>query len=126
MKALFLFAISGSIGFIVDAIVYYLASAITSYYFAKAISFLFAVFSTWIFNRNITFRNSIKYGNVFSELIKYFSSTLLGGALNYFVFILLMNKSELVMSYPIIGIACGSIVGMVFNFTLSKLFIYKT
>ncbi|WP_373819003.1 GtrA family protein [Glaesserella sp.] len=125
MKSLFFFSISGGIGFIIDASVYYLVSHAIPYYGAKLISFISAVFFTWIFNRNITFRYAVKSENIFIEFAKYFSSMLLGGMVNYIVFIILMRQSFVVQTYPIIGIACGSIVGLICNFSITKLMIYN-
>ena len=125
MRSLFLFSISGGVGFLIDATVYYVSAYVFDFYISKIISFLSAVFFTWLFNRNITFKGCLKRGSIFMEFMKYLSSMTFGGLMNYITFIFLMNEYELVRVFPVIGIACGSATGMVFNFALSKFLIYK-
>jgi hypothetical conserved membrane protein len=125
MRSLFLFAVSGGVGFLIDASVYYVSAHIFNFYISKIISFMFAVFFTWMFNRSITFKGYVKKGSIFIEFMKYLSSMTLGGLMNYLTFILLMNEYDLIKLYPVIGIACGSVVGMISNFILSKFLIYK-
>lgn len=125
MKALFFFAVSGGIGFLIDVSVYYLTSLLVSYYIARLISFISAVLFTWWFNRNVTFNDVIKNSNIIIEFFKYLSSMIVGGLLNYITFILSMNTFDMVKLYPIIGIALGSIVGMFINFILSRFIVYK-
>lgn len=125
MKALFFFAVSGGIGFLIDVSVYYLTSLLVSYYIARLISFISAVLFTWWFNRNFTFNDVIKNSNIIIEFLKYLSSMIVGGLLNYIAFILSINTFDVVKLYPIIGIALGSIVGMFINFILSRFIVYK-
>ena len=125
MKALFFFAVSGGIGFLIDVSVYYLTSLLVSYYIARLISFISAVLFTWWFNRNVTFNDVIKNSNIIIEFFKYLSSMIVGGLLNYITFILSMNTFDMVKLYPIIGLALGSIVGMFINFILSRFIVYK-
>lgn len=125
MRSLILFSISGGLGFLVDAGMYYLLSIYASYYWAKLLSFISAVFTTWLFNRSITFRHISKSSNVFLEFSKYFISMLFGGVINYIVFIFLIEKYYLIKEFPILGIAFGSISGLVCNFLLSKFVVYK-
>ena len=125
MRRFLLFCISGTLGFLVDTGVYYLAALTLPYYAARGLSFFIGVITTWLFNRNITFRGLKFNGSLFSEFLTYFTSMLAGGAVNYLSFVLCMKFWPLVVTYPVLGIAVGSIAGLFVNFTLSKLLIYR-
>lgn len=55
-----------------------------------------------------------------AEFLKYYSAMVLGGAVNIGSFWLLIQLFPIVKSYPILGIAFGSIAGLVVNFITSK------
>lgn len=120
------FCVSGTLGFLIDSVTYYLLSTLFAFYIARVISFFVAVIFTWLFNRNITFNDKKFHGSVAKEFMYYFSSMAIGGAANYLSFIGLMEYVEIVKDYPVIGIAVGSVVGLAINFTLSKLVVYRT
>lgn len=50
---------------------------------------------------------------------------LIGGMANYIVFLILIAKVDLFEKNPIFAIAIGSIVGLIFNFTLAKYVVFK-
>ena len=56
-----------------------------------------------------------------SEFLKYYSAMVLGGAVNVGSFWILMQLSSIVSNYPVLGIAFGSIAGLVTNFITSKI-----
>ncbi|WP_442880454.1 GtrA family protein [Chlorobium sp.] len=49
------FGLSGIVGFVIDSFVLYLLKDSLGLYVARLVSFMTAVFSTWLFNRTITF-----------------------------------------------------------------------
>ena len=120
------FCVSGTLGFLIDSVTYYLLSTLFAFYIARFISFFVAVIFTWLFNRTISFNDKKFQGSMAKEFMYYFSSMAIGGVANYLSFIGLMEYVEIVKDYPVIGIAVGSVVGLAINFTLSKLVVYRT
>ncbi len=49
-----------------------------------------------------------------------------GGTINYFSFVALILLSETVDSYPIIGVAVGTGLGLIFNYTLSSILVFRS
>ena len=86
IKQIFLFCVVGVVGFVVDTAVLYLLKSILGLYGARGVSFIAAVFSTWL---------------------------------------LLVAMSSTIAQYPIIGVAAGSVTGMMVNYLSSKFLIFK-
>lgn len=126
MKKLFFFGVSGCLGFLTDSVIFYMLSASLEFWLARLVSFFCAVVITWLFNRNITFsRAGDKRSNMMVEFLKYLSSMAFGGLINYISFFWLTGNVTFIKSYPIIGIAIGSLLGLFFNFSASKLFVFS-
>lgn len=119
------FGISGTLGFVVDSFCYLIFSYFFSYYIARCFSFFIAIVFTWIFNRTITFKDNPFKGSIIREFVSYLLSMIVGGSANYFAFIILMNYSYVVSSFPVLGIAAGAFVGLFINFALSQFVLYK-
>lgn len=124
LRQLFLFGIVGTIGFIVDAGILYLSKSFLGLYWGRGLSFVCAVFATWILNRNITFKANHKL-SLFKEFAFYLWCMLFGGAANLITYYLLIHYFGLVAENPIIGVAIGSVVGMAINFLSSKFLVFK-
>ncbi|MCC3704981.1 GtrA family protein [Rouxiella badensis] len=122
---IFKFGVIGGIGFLVDAGVLYLLKDSLGLYFARVISFICAVIATWLLNRSITFAKSKVTHRRSKEFALYFLVMLVGGCINIGCYVLMVNSSILVREYPILGVAAGSLAGMITNFTFSKKLIYK-
>jgi len=120
-----LFGVAGILGFLVDAGVLYLLKDYLGLYVARVFSFASAVFVTWLFNRSITFSGRHSAYNLRQEFVAYFGLMLLGGCVNYGVYFWLVYSSEFVVSYPVVGVAVGSIAGMLVNLLTSKYFLFK-
>ena len=91
---------------------------------SRAISFLIAVFTTWILNRTFTFTNS----NLFSKKKEYFRYLIIqtvGALLNYFIFINLVYYFAIFESYLILPLSIASIFAMFFNYFFIKKTIYS-
>lgn len=125
IRIFLLFGISGVIGYFVDIAVLYALKDRYGLYNARAASFFCAVFVTWVINRNITFRARRSRFNASAEFIRYITLMLGGGAVNYVVFLLLVKKFLIIMKYPFIGVAIGSLSGMVINLLTSRWLIYR-
>ena len=123
IKQIFLFGIVGTIGFVVDTIVLYCLKDFIGLIWGRGISFCSAVIATWLLNRNLTFKKSQTKSHI-REFTYYFSAMILGGCVNLLAYYIAVNY-KLVATNPIIGVAIGSIAGMVVNFISSKWFIFK-
>jgi len=125
-KQILFFAISGLIGFVVDAgIVQFLVSKwAVNPYEARVLSFLAAATTTWSFNRKFTFAGH-SGGSRRRQLIRYIVAMAGGFALNYGAYAACVATFPLVREWPAIGVAAGSIAGAVVNFLTSKYWIFR-
>lgn len=125
-KQIFFFAISGVIGFVVDAgIVQFLVREwAVNPYEARVASFLAAATTTWSFNRKYTFAGRSS-GSRRRELIRYIIAMAGGFAFNYGAYAACVASFPLVREWPAIGVAAGSIAGAVVNFLTSKYWIFR-
>jgi len=123
-KDLFFFALAGFIGFIVDAGVLYAVKDIFGNYLGRVLSFLCAVFVTWLINRNIVFRHRKSGVALNVEFGRYLFVMLGGGSINYIVYAVLVSCISLVEAQPVLGVAVGSIVGMLVNYIYAKKIVF--
>ena len=121
------FAFSGGMGFLVDAGILQLLAGVfgVQVHFARLVSFLVAVTVTWQINRNLTFANEGRRGSLLREWLSYLASSLLGGATNYGAFALSIYLSGYIREHLVIGVAIGSLAGMLVNYTLYSRFVFK-
>lgn len=125
MTRLVRFAIGGVVGFIVDSgLLYVLIALGLNPYIARVPSFLCAATSTWLVNRYWTFadrrgmRRSAEWG-------RYLVAMLVGGAVNYATYAWLLSSSATVRAWPVLGVAAGSLVGMVVNYLSSHFWVFR-
>lgn len=121
------FAVAGGVGFLVDAGVLeaLVRFAGIQVHFARVISFLAAVTATWLINRTFTFRVARVGGSLIAEWLKYFGSSLGGGAVNYAAFAATIGFSAYAREHLIVGVAVGSLAGMVVNYLLYSRFVFR-
>lgn len=130
MRSRFLrFAIVGAGGFVVDecvlAAMHYGAGL--DRYTARAISILCAMTFTWWGNRNLTFREHAAIGGArLQEWFRFVLANALGAVINYGVYSALVSFAPAPANNPLLAAAAGVGVGLIFNFTLSKRFVFKT
>ncbi|MFP1732886.1 GtrA family protein [Lonsdalea quercina] len=125
IKEIFLFGVVGALGFLIDSGVLYLLKSSIGLYASRVISFICAVIFTWLLNRSFTFREKKKERKLSSEFINYFALMLIGGCFNIGVYYTMIQQSAFVQNMPVIGIAIGSIVGMIVNFITSRVMFYS-
>lgn len=127
-----MFSISGSIGLLVDLSALYMASMFMNLYSARIVSFLAAVFSTWLLNRTFTFKiidliepiNTEQKKSLSYEFFNYLIANLSGGMVNLAVYsIYVSNNIEITDKY--IATCIGSLFGLLLNFTLSKFIVFR-
>ncbi|MGP8231318.1 MAG: GtrA family protein [Methylovirgula sp.] len=124
-REIFLFAIVGVVGFLVDAGVFQLLVGWLGLYFARVWSFLCAACTTWSLNRARTFRDRRSGRTPAAELAIYLSLMLGGGGINYAVYAAMVHNIPFVRIHPVLGIACGSLAGLAFNFASSRQFLFR-
>jgi putative flippase GtrA len=119
------FGIVGGIGFGVDVGVLYfvLYDLGFGHYGGRVISYLAAATTTWYLNRNFTFIHA-RSENRSREWARFVALNTLGGMVNYFVYTAYISLHGVSMSAPAIGVAAGSLAGMIVNFLVSKHFAF--
>ncbi len=124
-RELILFGMAGVFGFIVDTAVLYLLKDTMGPFYARLVSFMAAVFATWSINRMFAFRERRSALSKRREFAFYLALMLAGGAVNYGVYSWLVVSYQLVQQYLVIGVAMGSVAGLVVNFTISRYVLYR-
>ncbi len=119
------FGIVGVVGFLVDATVVFMLHEKLGAYGGRIISFLSAVIVTWLLNRSFTFNRHVRNNDWIKEFTKYISGMCVGGGANLLCYTFIMYNATANSKNILIATAIGSIVGMIFNFTLSKFIIFK-
>ena len=123
------FALVGGTGFFINegALFVIIKALHVNAYVAGALAFVFTVTYTWLGNRLLTFREhaATGAGAMFAEWIKFVGANLLGFAANYAVYSALLTFAHLPFNNPFLALACGTAVGLIFNFTLSKRLVFR-
>ncbi|MCA0186062.1 MAG: GtrA family protein [Proteobacteria bacterium] len=119
------FALAGIAGFVVDAGTLLLVSPLAGPYAGRGISFLVAVLVTWLINRNLAFKQQRGGRSLQREFIAYLSTALVGGAASLGSYSLLVSLFGSRPASLALFVAIGSVIGMAFNFTLSKYVVFR-
>ena len=116
------FAMVGALGFVVDAaaFTFYLAW-LQEPFVSRLASFLVAVGVTFMFNLRFTVGCQVR-GR--TRPLVYFAGQGIGAAINMLVFAaVIWNPIWLPWQYYF-GLACGALVAMVFNFEMSRRYVF--
>lgn len=91
------------------------------------IAFAPSVVFTWWGNRRLTFCDAVSKtpSGTAAELLRFVATNSLGAAANFAVYALLTAKAPFPLNVPYLALFAGVLVGLVFNFTLSKKFVFK-
>jgi putative flippase GtrA len=118
------FGVVGTVGFVVDTAVLYAGLALgLGLYGGRAVSYLAAATTTWALNRAWTFRGQGEVP-VMRQWALFVVINLVGFAFNYGTYAALVAGVAFVAQYPVIGVAAGSLAGMLGNFLLSRRFVF--
>ncbi len=124
-RKLYRFALVGGCGFCVDG---GMLTLLTAYGWeilpARGCSFSLAVSVTWILNRLWTF-DAVKRISLQREYAFYFVTQMTGAGINLFIFFALIKIHPLLRGTPLIPLAIGAGVALVFNFIVSKKIIFE-
>lgn len=118
-RAPLLFAVSGVLALALDVAVLYALKAALGVYLARLLSFLCAATFTWWFSRRFTFPGPKPHG-LLREYLGYLSAMAVGAAINYGVYAACVAGWPAAAAQPAIGVALGSLSGMLFNFTAAS------
>jgi putative flippase GtrA len=106
-------------------------------YAGRVVSFLAAATFTWWMNRTFTFRDASRRAAL-RQWARFIAANSLGGLVNYAIFAATVAFGPGVAAWllggiwqvpdalwPFLGVAAGSLAGMVFNFVLSKFLVFR-
>jgi putative flippase GtrA len=116
-----LFSVVGILGFTIDATLFYM---LTSRYLwsvpsARTLSASCSIAATWVCNRMWTFA-ARKSRNAAAELLRYAVVQLGGLLVNIGVFVACLALIPALRSTPIIALAIGAAVALLFNFISAR------
>ena len=112
------FFLVGGVGFGVDAGVLYLLLSNLGPYYSRLISFLIAVFVTWLLNRHFVFE---KTQNIAHEGARYFAIQGIGFLINLSLYSYLVYQAF----NPFISLIFASALALFWNFFGSKFLVFK-
>jgi putative flippase GtrA len=119
------FLVVGAVGFCTDGgLLSWLMGQGWTIVQARSLSFLAAVSITWWLNRVWTFR-AVQPAAPRREYVLYFLTQVGGALINLLVFFVLVHAFETLRHLPLIPLAAGAAVAIVFNFSVSRLVVYK-
>jgi putative flippase GtrA len=120
------FSLVGIGGLIVDTAALYAAMSLLGLglYAGRVVSYLTAATFTWGANRAFTFAQA-DAASPFRQWAKFLAANGIGAVVNYAMYAALVTFVPFAASYPVIGVAAGSIAGLAFNFTASKKWVFK-
>lgn len=120
-----LFCLAGSIGYIVDVGVVFALKEMLGPYIARIPAFFAAATVTWALNRRYTFAVVVKK-SIWQQYVHYLSLMMVGGCLNYMVYLLCMYILYGWLYNVFVAVALGSLAGVVVNYFNSKQYVFKT
>jgi putative flippase GtrA len=118
------FALVGIAGFLVDVAALYGAFAIgLGLYSGRVVSYLCAATFTWAVNRRFTF--AAKTPPTITEWLSFVFANTSGGLVNYLTYAALATWGSGLLSHPALAVACGSIAGLIVNYTASARLVFR-
>ena len=121
------FAVIGAAGMPVDWVVLHLMmDAGLARDGARLIAWVCAATFTWLGNRYFTFAGQRAHGAaIFQEWLRFLGANSIGGVANVGTFFLLTHFASPPFNDTNLAFVFGVLVGLVFNFTLSKKLVFK-
>ena len=123
------FAAVGAAGYLVNAaaLTFFTRTLGMDVDAALACSIFTAMCFTWLGNRILTFAARRAHGarGIAEEGLRFVGANLLGAVVNYGVSLMLVHYGPGWLNNPYVAQACGVLTGLVFNFTLSRLLVFR-
>ena len=124
------FAVIGACGYVVGATILAVGTGPLKLDFAEAnaLAIFIAMAFTWQGNRYFTFRAQRARGlaGALQEWLKFMGANALGAVVNYLTALALVHYATPPLGNKFVAQAIGVLVGLVFNFTLSKTLVFKS
>jgi len=122
------FSMVGGVGFVVDAGTFHIMTAhlgggLVSSRFVS--SLVFGMTATFLLNNFVTFRGQGS-GSLFARYLKFAAANIIGNLLNVATHAVLVQNLDLFHRIPLLGVVAGTVVGLIFNFTGSKYFVFRS
>lgn len=125
MRQFVKFCVGGGLALLVDAgVLQGIVSLGLDPYTGRLLSFLCAVTTTWWFNRTYTFAGNASSRRLL-EWGRYVTSQVGGGAVNYAIYVVLLYAVAEVQRWPVLGVAAGSVGGLLVNFMLARRYVFR-
>ena len=119
------FCAVGAAAFVVDAGVVEALIKLAAWnpYLDRVVSYLCAASFAWWLNRRYTF--GAGQDPMHREWVKYLAVNISGGLVNYATYAALVASSDGVRAWPWIGVAAGSVAGLLVNFAANKWYVFR-
>lgn len=116
----------GVIGFVVDSSALYISLYLLKLdlYEGRVLSYFFAATVTWYLNRIFTF-TSANAAAPTKQWGRFLLTNGIGGFVNYGAYVLVIMLTPSTTLTPLFSVAVGSLAGLGFNFTASRLFVFN-
>lgn len=120
------FAAAGGMGFVIEAVLLtWLVTGVgLNLYVGRAISFTTAVTATWAINRRFAFAD-LASNRKAREYAGYLAVQAAGALINLGVFVLVVAVWSWTKTVPVLPLAVGAGVALVFNFIASSLLVFQ-
>jgi putative flippase GtrA len=119
------FGVVGTGGFLVDtALLYAALAAGAGLYGGRVLSYVGAASFTFALNRAWTFRGASQ-AHAGRQWALFLLVNLIGFALNYGTYAMLVALVPVVAAHPVLGVAAGSVAGLGGNFLASRRFVFR-
>jgi putative flippase GtrA len=121
------FCIVGGVGFIVDngslsvMVRIFGVDPIVGRVFSIAV---FGMTATWYLNRTFTFRNR-RDQPIWQEYLRFVAANGVGNLMNFIIYTVLVKNVALFGHIPELATVVGTAVGIAFNFTGAKYFVFR-
>lgn len=123
------FSLVGAAGFLVDESVLALMHSVfgLNALMARVISIMMAMTFKWSGNRLVTFRAHAATGPraIAREWLRFVGANGIGALINYGVFAALLRLAPPPLDNAYLATAIGVGVGLIFNFTLSRIYVFR-
>lgn len=116
----------GTLGFAVDAALFFALQAIAGWpiAWARTVSATCSITTTWALNRRITFAQR-RSENRAGEYLRYVAGQVVGLAVNLGTFTLCLWLLPRLRHYPIVALAIGAAAALLFNFFTARTIAFR-
>jgi putative flippase GtrA len=118
------FGMVGCFGFCWDTATVYATRGLVGIYVAGVFGFVVAASANWVMNRWWTFRHT-SHGSMHVQWLRFVGVNSVGFIFNRGIFFTLVALYATVRHQPVLGILAGGAAGMIFNYFLSKMFVFR-